>query len=288
MSKAVYLFRKIHIHPLLWIVIFLAVATAHFIELSLLLMIIFIHEMGHAVAASFFSWRIKKISFLPFGGVAEMDEHGNRPLKEEAIVTLAGPFQHIWLIAAGYLCYTFNLISPDVYELFYQFNLMVFVFNLLPIWPLDGGKLVFLLFSLQHSFPKAHHQTLVLSIGGLVLFTIAVLVISPLNLNVWIVIVFIILSLYTEWKQQPYVFMRFLLERYYGKKETFRTLESILADENHSIFDVLSEFQRGKKHLIVVYKDKKEIGTLDENELLHAYFAEKRVKAKISDLLFPY
>jgi stage IV sporulation protein FB len=272
----------------MWIVILFAVATAHFMELCLLLLIIFVHEMGHAVAASFFSWRIKRISFLPFGGVAEIDEHGNRPLREEAIVTISGPLQHVWLIGGGYLLSEMNLISPELFDLFLQFNLMVLIFNLLPIWPLDGGKIVFLMFSLKHSFPNAHRQTLLVSIGSLIIFIAAVLTISPFNLNVWIVITFIIISLYTEWKQQPYVFMRFLLERYYGKKDTFHTLKSIEVDEDEYILDVLSEFQRGKKHLIVVHNDGKETGTLDENELLHAYFAEKQVNAKISDLLFFY
>jgi stage IV sporulation protein FB len=283
------LVRKIHIHPLLWIVILVAVATAHFMELSLLLLIIFIHEMGHAVAASFFSWRIKRISFLPFGGVAEMDEHGNRPLREEAIVTLAGPIQHLWLMPSGFFLAEMQLISMDLYELFIYYNLMVLIFNLLPIWPLDGGKLVFLFLSLYHSFPKAHRQTLFVSIGSLLVFTAVVLLISPINLNVWIVIIFIIISLYTEWKQHPFVFMRFLLERYYGKKDTFRTLKSIEVADDEYIVDVLNEFQRGKKHLIVVYTDEgKEKTTLDENELLHAYFAEKQVNAKISDLLYLY
>lgn len=244
--------------------------------------------MGHVVAASFFSWRIKKISFLPFGGVAEIDEHGNRPLREEAIVTLAGPLQHIWLIGVGFLLAELDIISLDLFELFFQYNLMVFIFNLLPIWPLDGGKIVFLMFSLRDSFPNAFRQTLLVSIGSLIVFTVAVLTISPFNLNVWIVITFIIISLYTEWKQQPYVFMRFLLERYYGKKETFHTLKSIEVDEDEFILDVLGEFHRGKKHLIVIHNNGKETGTLDENELLHAYFAEKQVNAKISDLLFLY
>jgi stage IV sporulation protein FB len=257
-------------------------------ELCLLLLIIFVHEMGHAVAASFFSWRIKKISFLPFGGVAEIDEHGNRPLREEAIVTLAGPLQHIWLIGVGFLLVELNIISPELFGLFFQYNLMVLIFNLLPIWPLDGGKIVFLLLSLKHSFPNAFRQTLLVSIGCLVIFMTAALTIAPFNLNVWIVITFIIISLYTEWKQQPYVFMRFLLERYYGRKETFHTLKSIEVDEDEFILDVLGEFQRGKKHLIVVHNNGKETGTLDENELLHAYFAEKQVNAKISDLLFLY
>jgi stage IV sporulation protein FB len=288
LSNVSLLIQKIYIHPLLWIVILFAVATAHFMELCLLLLIIFVHEMGHAVAASFFSWRIKRISFLPFGGVAEIDEHGNRPLREEAIVTLAGPIQHLWLIGGGVLLSELNIISPELLEIFIKYNLMVLIFNLLPIWPLDGGKIVFLLFSLKHSFPNAHRQTLLVSIGSLIVFVVAAVTISPFNLNVWIVITFLIISLYTEWKQQPFVFMRFLLERYYGKKETFHTLKSIEVDEEEYILDVLGEFQRGVKHLIVVHNEGKETGTLDENELLHAYFAEKQVNAKISDLLFLY
>jgi stage IV sporulation protein FB len=245
--------------------------------------------MGHAVAASFFSWRIKRISFLPFGGVAEMDEHGNRPLREEAIVTLAGPIQHLWLMPVGFFFAEMQWIPMDVFTLFIHYNLMVLIFNLLPIWPLDGGKLVFLFLSTTKSFPKAHRQTLYVSIGSLFLFIAAVLLISPINLNVWIVIIFIMISLYTEWKQHPFVFMRFLLERYYGKKDTFRTLKSIDVVDDELIVDVLNEFQRGKKHLIVVYSDEgKEKATLDENELLHAYFTEKQVTAKISDLLFLY
>ncbi|WP_319801543.1 hypothetical protein [Mesobacillus jeotgali] len=54
MNKAIALLRKIHIHPLLWVIIALAVATAHFIELMMVLLIIFVHEMGHGAAASFF------------------------------------------------------------------------------------------------------------------------------------------------------------------------------------------------------------------------------------------
>jgi stage IV sporulation protein FB len=288
LSNVSLLIQKIYIHPLLWIVILFAVATAHFMELCLLLLIIFVHEMGHAVAASFFSWRIKRISFLPFGGVAEIDEHGNRPLREEAIVTLAGPIQHLWLIGGGVLLSELNIISPELLEIFIKYNLMVLIFNLLPIWPLDGGKIVFLLFSLKNSFPNAHRQTLLVSIGSLIVFVVAAVTISPFNLNVWIVITFLIISLYTEWKQQAFVFMRFLLERYYGKKETFHTLKSIEVDEEEYILDVLGEFQRGVKHLIVVHNEGKETGTLDENELLHAYFAEKQVNAKISDLLFLY
>src|SRR4051794_7603514 len=154
----------------------------------MLLGIIFIHEMGHAVAASFFSWRIKKISLLPFGGVAEMDEHGNRPLKEEAIVTIAGPLQHVWMMGLAYVLYQLSWVSPDLYGQFIEFNVMVLVFNLLPIWPLDGGKLVYLWRSQNEAFPVAHRKTLWISAFSLILFSLLLLLKQPFNLNLWIVI----------------------------------------------------------------------------------------------------
>ncbi|CAH2716253.1 Stage IV sporulation protein FB [Neobacillus rhizosphaerae] len=288
MNRAIQLLRLIYIHPLLWIIIALSIATAHFLEVCMLIGIIFIHEMGHAVAASFFSWRIKKITLLPFGGVAEMDEHGNRPLKEETIVVLAGPLQHVWMVALAFILFTLHLIPKDLFLLFISYNAMIFVFNLFPVWPLDGGKLVFLLLSLKNSFPRAHHQTLLISFFSLGFFSVIILLAAPLHLNVWFVIAFLFFSLYHEWKQRRFIFMRFLLERYYGKKSSLQTLKPIQANEQDLLINVLEKFQRGCKHPIIVKSDGKEKGQLDENELLHAYFTEKRLTDKISDLLFSY
>ena len=288
MNKVIHLLQQVHIHPLLWIVIAISIATAHFLEVCLLIGIIFVHEMGHAAAASFFSWRIKKITLLPFGGVAEMEEHGNRPLKEEAIVVLAGPLQHIWMVALAYLLLLFNLIPEDLFLLFFHYNVMIFIFNLIPVWPLDGGKLIFMLLSLKNSFPIAHRLTLLISFTSVGIFSILTLLTAPEQINVWIIVGFLLFSLYHEWKQRRYIFMRFLLERYYGKKSDLHALKPIQANEHDLLIDVLEKFQRGCKHPIIIESDGKEKGFLDENELLHAYFTEKRLTDKISDLLFSY
>jgi stage IV sporulation protein FB len=269
-------------------VIALSIATAHFLEVCLLLAIIFIHEMGHAAAASFFSWRIKKITLLPFGGVAEMDEHGNRPLKEETIVVIAGPLQHVWMVGLAYVLFSFHLIPEDLFRLFISYNLMILLFNLFPVWPLDGGKLLLLLLSLKNSIPRAHRLTLILSFFSLCFFSLVILLAAPTHINVWVIIAFLYFSLYHEWKQRHFVFMRFLLERYYGKKTGLRTLKPLQANEQELLIHVLEKFQRGCKHPIIVEAGGKEKGILDENELLHAYFTEKRLTDKMSDLLFSY
>jgi len=279
-------FKYIYIHPLLWVVIAIGVMTAHFYELCMLFTIIFIHELGHASAASFFSWRIKKISLLPFGGVAEMDEHGNRPLLEETIVIIAGPLQHVWLLGVGIFLYHSQILTESLFQTFVQFNGMIFLFNLLPIWPLDGGKLIFLLFSLKKSFPKSHELTLYVSGIGIVAFLAFVLFMMPTNLNAWIIISFLVFTLYYEWKQRRYIFMRFLLERYYGKKTTeLRKLLPIEVSEQDKLMDVFEKFRRGCKHPIIVREKGKEKQILDENELLHAYFKEKWVSASIKDII---
>lgn len=266
----------------------LAIMTGHFLELSLFLFIILIHELGHGVMAALFSWRIKRISMLPFGGVAEVEEHGNRPLREETIVTLAGPLQHIWMMAVALLLHQFYLISDDFYQKFIDFNLMVLVFNLLPIWPLDGGKLIYLWRSKTESFPTAHQKTIFISIISLAAFFICLVWIQPTNINLWVIMCFLTFSLYTEWKQRHYVFVRFLLERFYGKKVEFKSLIPIHVQEDELVTNVLEQFQRGCKHLIIIEKEDNETEQLDENELLHAYFVEKRHSAKVSELLYPY
>ncbi|MFT8321338.1 MAG: M50 family metallopeptidase [Bacillus sp. (in: firmicutes)] len=287
MNKFFRVFTYLYIHPLLWVVIAIGVMTAHFYELCLLLFIIMIHELGHGVAASFFSWRIKRIALLPFGGVAEMDEHGNRPLKEEAIVIMAGPVQHIWMYGLAYFLYINGFLSASLYEAFWQYNSMILLFNLLPIWPLDGGKFIFLCLSLKKSFPVAHKLSLFFSLIGVFLFMGMVINWIPTNINAWIIICFLAFSLYFEWKQSKYVFMRFLLERHYGKSKELRALKPILVDEEEAIYHVLEHFHRGCKHPIIVTAKGKEKRMLDENEVLHAYFTDKMVSVKIGDLIYP-
>jgi stage IV sporulation protein FB len=282
------LLSKVHIHPTLWLVMGISIMTAHFIQIFMLFFIIFIHEMGHAWAASMFKWRIKSIKLLPFGGTLETEEHGNKSLKEDLIVVLAGPVQHVWLVGGAYLFYAFSFIPYEVYLQFFYLNASIMIFNLLPIWPLDGGKLLFIGLSMKCSFIKAHRFTLLFSIALAIIAVFINIVMSPSNLNVWIIAGFIAFSIIMEWRQRYFAFIRFLLDRHYGRSEGLAMLKPIKADENEAIFKVLEKFQRGCKHPIIILKNGKETGTLDENELLHAYFTDKMTTRKIGELFYSY
>ncbi|NPC93541.1 stage IV sporulation protein FB [Bacillus sp. WMMC1349] len=285
MTKWTELMTKLHIHPLLWFVMALGLMTGHIKPLLCLMIIIFIHELGHATAAIYFSWRIRRIFLLPFGGTLEVDEHGNRPLNEEVVVILAGPLQHIWLQSAAWFLSVNAIIGHQLFEMFTFYNLTILVINLFPVWPLDGGKLMFLLFSKYYPYQKAQRMMLIFSCFTCALFIGGVLLVSPSQLSAWVLLTFLSVSLYKEYRDRHYSHIRFLLERYYGKDREVFQLKPIIVCASDQIYDVMLRFKRGCKHPIVIEKDGKKMSQLDENEVLHAYFANKHTTSSMEELM---
>src|SRR5690625_7300994 len=127
---------SIHIHPILMVFIAIAFITGTFMELTIILAIVFIHELGHYSMAQLFKWRIRGIMLWIFGGVMDTDEHGNRPRHEEVLVTIAGPFQHIVIYGNVFFLSVANLLHSSVFELIISYKPDVFVFNFLLTVPL--------------------------------------------------------------------------------------------------------------------------------------------------------
>ena len=145
---------------------------------------------------------------MPFGGVAELEEHGNKSLKEELVVVIAGPIQHVWMMLVGYMLFEAGWLNTDLYYFFMWNNIIILAFNLLPIWPLDGGKVLFNVLSYRFPYLQAHEKMMQLScVFGVILGW--QLLWNSNNIMMWVLLIFLAVSLYQEWKQRRYAFMRF-------------------------------------------------------------------------------
>lgn len=82
--------------------------------------------------------------------------------------------------------------------------------------------------------------------------------------------------------------MRFLIERHYGTQQVAYGLTPLIVEADTQIERVLEKFKRGVKHQIIIKENGQEKGTLDENEVLHAYFSDKLVTSRVGDLLYSY
>ncbi|MFD1065385.1 site-2 protease family protein [Oceanobacillus locisalsi] len=280
-------FQLIHFHPILWIFIVISFLTGSFTELTIIFSIVFLHELGHYIAASSFRWRISAIMLWAFGGVMKTDEHGTRPVREEAIVIMAGPFVQVLIYGLLYAMSPFGIIPEYYYELILYYNTIILLFNLLPIWPLDGGKLIFLILTTFLTFKKAYYTTIIASLAICAIIILAQLFFFPFTLSSFLIWLFLIHENRKEWKYRFYVFIRFLLKRYEGG-HFVRAIQPIYASSHDSFLDVLARFHREKKHTIYIEYPDKERVSVEDNECLAFYFNERPYRKTIGESFIGY
>lgn len=110
------------------------------------------HEFGHALAARYFSVKVHDVLLLPVGGAARLERLPETPT-QESLVVFAGPLLNLLI---GLLLLPAAYFAPAGERFLWEatftwqatlaslsiFNLIVFAINLLPVFPLDGGRLL--------------------------------------------------------------------------------------------------------------------------------------------------
>ncbi|MGF2413092.1 site-2 protease family protein [Ferruginibacter sp.] len=104
----------------------------------LLVSVIFIHEAGHFIAMKFFGYKGVNMTFVPFVGAYVSGTATNLSRKNKLIVLLAGPLPGI--IIGCVLLYLYQSNYNETYRQLAILFLLLNVFNLLPVFPLDGGQ----------------------------------------------------------------------------------------------------------------------------------------------------
>lgn len=95
-----------------------------------------LHELGHALMAMRFGIRTRSITLYPFGGIAALEREPRG--SAEFWIALAGPLVNFALAGVGW---SLAAIVPGA-GLFALLNLGMGLFNLLPAFPMDGGRVV--------------------------------------------------------------------------------------------------------------------------------------------------
>lgn len=105
-------------------------------------LIAFIHEIFHCIGAFIFKLNVNKITFLPFGFYAEIDNLYNTKWYQELIIIIMGPISFFLSSFIINCLYIYGKISFLLYQEIKMVNLFILIFNLLPIYPLDGYRII--------------------------------------------------------------------------------------------------------------------------------------------------
>jgi stage IV sporulation protein FB len=269
------LFPKIHFHPVLLLFIIISFLTGTFVELFILFSIVLFHELGHYLMAVKFNWRIRKIMLWIFGGVMDTEEHGTRPIYEEMLVICAGPFQHLILQFIIVIVSEAHLFSQSILDLLFYYNTVIFLFNLLPIFPLDGGKLLQLFISKYIPYKKAYYYTVFFSMVVCLLLLVLQIAVFSFTLSTFFLFIFLFMENRMEWKRRTYAFIRFLLKRYEKHNKLRKQTSPIQVMASDSLMDVFSNFYRERNHTICIKYPNHTTQVLHESVCLHHFFSRK-------------
>lgn len=161
---------------------------------------IVLHEVGHALAAKAYNIGTRDITLYPIGGVASLERMPEKPGREIAIA-LAGPAVNIVIAAALFIGLKAGIVlaAPTSSNLFeslaidvLQANLFLCVFNLIPAFPMDGGRVLRALLAIRMSRLRA--TTVAVGVGTFVsgVFLVIALITRQPGLFILAVVVYLL------------------------------------------------------------------------------------------------
>lgn len=168
--------------------------------ICLLFLCVLLHEFGHAFAARAFGIRTPDITLLPIGGVARLERMPDRPM-QEFIVAVAGPAVNVGIVLILWMVlglpslwrdYTdFDNVGSGLLGQLMAVNVMLILFNMIPAFPMDGGRVLRSLLATKLDYAKATMIAARVGQGIALLFVLAGFFLEPFNPFLILIAVFV-------------------------------------------------------------------------------------------------
>lgn len=233
--------------------------------------VIVLHELGHALTARRFGIRTRDITLLPIGGVARLERMPDDP-RQELLVALAGPAVNV-VIAAALLALlqltsgleplgALSVTQGSFVERIMLVNMFLAAFNLLPAFPMDGGRALRAILAMRMDYVRATQMAANIGQGMALLFGFVGLFLNPFLL-------FIALFVWLGASEEAaMVQMKSALGGVPLVRAMITNFHTLSPHEplSRAVADILAGFQQD----FPVVEDKRVVGVLTRADLLRA------------------
>ncbi len=233
---------------------------------------VILHELGHALTARRFGVPTRSITLYPIGGLARLERIPAEPMKEFWIA-IGGPAVNIAItivLAVGLLA-TGGTFAPDALQAPGQhliaslmwINVVLAVFNLLPAFPMDGGRVLRALLALRQDYAQATQTAANVGQAMAILFgLIGLLWFNP-------ILLFIALFVYVGAQQESQQAMYRAFTEGTPVRQAMVTRFTTLGVED-TLSDAIDELLAGTDHDFPVVEDGRILGLLRRKQLIQA------------------
>ena len=181
-------------------------------------LITFIHELGHVFMAMIFKIETKSIKLSMFGFSACIEDYKYISFYKQLLILLAGPLTFFISNLLIKNLYLYDVISLVTYHKALLTNKYIFIFNLLPIFPLDGGRIIKLFLDRIFTFKVSKKITIYVSF----IFTLAFMMYSSANkqylMYIFLLVNFILNILFLKKEWRAFLYERYFFNNKYNEK----------------------------------------------------------------------
>ena len=143
--------RLLEFHTSFYFVVISFLITGYYANLFVFVSLILVHEFGHYIVAKILGVKVKKIIIYPYGGMTKLEDKINLRIDIELLIACTGIIMEYIFFMFILILYKYGLVREYIFNLYKIYNTRIIVFNLLPIYPLDGEKIFKLV--LDYIFP---------------------------------------------------------------------------------------------------------------------------------------
>lgn len=209
------IYKKVKLSPFFLLLILLSLISGLFRDILCLFTIIVIHEIGHIIISLYFKWNIKCINITACGGYIIYDEIIDKPFKEELIISISGILIQTIFYVFFVILNKISILDVSTLAMIKKYHYSVLIFNLLPIFPLDGSKILNTYLNMHMSYLKSLKITNVISIIVLIIMFLGFIILGvKLEYGYLVIMSFVISKILKNINDSPFLFNRFLFERY--------------------------------------------------------------------------